>query len=121
MVRSSGCPGLVRIASCTVVQLSYAVGSSGCPSMATIVSPGRRPAAAAGLCWGSAQPGVPASQACPAGSIGTVHGSVPDWVWTAAVAGSTQRSEEHTSELQSRQYLVCRLLLEKKKRGEQKP
>ena len=28
---------------------------------------------------------------------------------------STKRSEEHTSELQSRQYLVCRLLLEKKK------
>src|SRR3712207_7352770 len=27
---------------------------------------------------------------------------------------STPRSEEHTSELQSRQYLVCRLLLEKK-------
>src|SRR3712207_8883845 len=27
-----------------------------------------------------------------------------------------QRSEEHTSELQSRQYLVCRLLLEKKQR-----
>src|SRR3712207_8563084 len=29
--------------------------------------------------------------------------------------GSLPRSEEHTSELQSRQYLVCRLLLEKKK------
>src|SRR3712207_8045141 len=29
--------------------------------------------------------------------------------------GSGTRSEEHTSELQSRQYLVCRLLLEKKK------
>src|SRR5215203_7154246 len=29
-----------------------------------------------------------------------------------------RRSEEHTSELQSRQYLVCRLLLEKKKREE---
>src|SRR3712207_7408433 len=28
----------------------------------------------------------------------------------------TFRSEEHTSELQSRQYLVCRLLLEKKKK-----
>src|SRR3712207_8759813 len=28
--------------------------------------------------------------------------------------GPTVRSEEHTSELQSRQYLVCRLLLEKK-------
>src|SRR3712207_9275874 len=29
----------------------------------------------------------------------------------------TGRSEEHTSELQSRQYLVCRLLLEKKKKN----
>src|SRR3712207_8954496 len=29
---------------------------------------------------------------------------------------SATRSEEHTSELQSRQYLVCRLLLEKKKK-----
>src|SRR3712207_8871354 len=28
-----------------------------------------------------------------------------------------ERSEEHTSELQSRQYLVCRLLLEKKKKS----
>src|SRR3712207_7314635 len=33
------------------------------------------------------------------------HGPVRHWI----------RSEEHTSELQSRQYLVCRLLLEKKK------
>src|SRR3712207_7115873 len=33
-----------------------------------------------------------------------------------AAAKSLERSEEHTSELQSRQYLVCRLLLEKKKR-----
>src|SRR3712207_7726743 len=30
-----------------------------------------------------------------------------------------ERSEEHTSELQSRQYLVCRLLLEKKKKRHQ--
>src|SRR3712207_2574862 len=30
------------------------------------------------------------------------------------VNGKSMRSEEHTSELQSRQYLVCRLLLEKK-------
>src|SRR3712207_7511035 len=30
-------------------------------------------------------------------------------------ASAVERSEEHTSELQSRQYLVCRLLLEKKK------
>src|SRR3712207_8754268 len=32
-----------------------------------------------------------------------------------ASQGLSVRSEEHTSELQSRQYLVCRLLLEKKK------
>src|SRR3712207_7265069 len=33
----------------------------------------------------------------------------------AVGTGHAGRSEEHTSELQSRQYLVCRLLLEKKK------
>src|SRR3712207_6958501 len=33
-----------------------------------------------------------------------------------AVLVPSRRSEEHTSELQSRQYLVCRLLLEKKKK-----
>src|SRR3712207_9016523 len=37
-----------------------------------------------------------------------VSGTLPQTHWSAA------RSEEHTSELQSRQYLVCRLLLEKK-------
>src|SRR5690606_41985640 len=45
-------------------------------------------------------------------------------VWSIAIAGGTpsmrstcglSRSEEHTSELQSRENLVCRLLLEKKK------
>src|SRR3712207_8986224 len=36
-----------------------------------------------------------------------------DPAWFATVARQ-MRSEEHTSELQSRQYLVCRLLLEKK-------
>src|SRR3712207_8406217 len=36
-----------------------------------------------------------------------------------AVHAPTLRSEEHTSELQSRQYLVCRLLLEKKNRTTQ--
>src|SRR5947209_12863628 len=37
----------------------------------------------------------------------------------AAGGGARRRSEEHTSELQSRQYLVCRLLLEKKKTQQQ--
>src|SRR3712207_8704599 len=36
-----------------------------------------------------------------------------------AGAGRLRRSEEHTSELQSRQYLVCRLLLEKKKQNKE--
>src|SRR3712207_8708164 len=40
-----------------------------------------------------------------ADDIGAVH---------RGVLGHLDRSEEHTSELQSRQYLVCRLLLEKK-------
>src|SRR3712207_8716866 len=42
------------------------------------------------------------------GSNGRVIAHIPD--------SAIPRSEEHTSELQSRQYLVCRLLLEKKKK-----
>src|SRR3712207_7715124 len=37
------------------------------------------------------------------------------WLLAFALVFGIVRSEEHTSELQSRQYLVCRLLLEKKK------
>src|SRR3712207_7495251 len=36
--------------------------------------------------------------------------------WETGLQPDEVRSEEHTSELQSRQYLVCRLLLEKKNR-----
>src|SRR3712207_7013463 len=55
-----------------------------------------------------------------------VLGEVAHAVFRAVVVGEprrhaetaeAQRSEEHTSELQSRQYLVCRLLLEKKKKN----
>src|SRR3712207_7519749 len=44
-------------------------------------------------------------------------GSSTIYVYKSQYTGTNQatRSEEHTSELQSRQYLVCRLLLEKKK------
>src|SRR5258707_8247620 len=38
-----------------------------------------------------------------------------------AFVAALGRSEEHTSELQSRQYLVCRLLLEKKKKRQFNP
>src|SRR3712207_7661366 len=40
----------------------------------------------------------------------------PEGPWRVHAAEIALRSEEHTSELQSRQYLVCRLLLEKKKK-----
>src|SRR3712207_8185661 len=39
--------------------------------------------------------------------------------WLGPYDAAEGRSEEHTSELQSRQYLVCRLLLEKKKKIQQ--
>src|SRR3712207_8148170 len=42
-------------------------------------------------------------------------GPVAEWRWERPPCPARTRSEEHTSELQSRQYLVCRLLLEKKK------
>src|SRR3712207_486550 len=43
------------------------------------------------------------------------HLTTPVAIQHLLTAGPMRRSEEHTSELQSRQYLVCRLLLEKKK------
>src|SRR3712207_6893320 len=47
-------------------------------------------------------------------SVAGLYRGVRTWVRRTR---SATRSEEHTSELQSRQYLVCRLLLEKKKVG----
>src|SRR5476651_2887342 len=41
--------------------------------------------------------------------------------WGVPLTFPRSRSEEHTSELQSRQYLVCRLLLEKKKKQKHTP
>src|SRR3989441_4158240 len=60
--------------------------------------------------------------------ITSIDNRLPDWRSVAALAAQhprvratapfvqAQRSEEHTSELQSLAYLVCRLLLEKKKK-----
>src|SRR3712207_8803033 len=47
--------------------------------------------------------------------VGEIVGTAGRPRWGIARRGGAARSEEHTSELQSRQYLVCRLLLEKKK------
>src|SRR3712207_8968530 len=65
-------------------------------------TPRRRGASSAGREGGPPAPPPPA----PRGG----------WPGTAPPTSGAPRSEEHTSELQSRQYLVCRLLLEKKKR-----
>src|SRR3712207_8417202 len=46
-----------------------------------------------------------------------VHVGLEDVGGEGPVRVARNRSEEHTSELQSRQYLVCRLLLEKKKKN----
>src|SRR5690242_21265962 len=61
---------------------------------------------------GGSQPGRPQSRRGPAprGRAGAVHR-------TAATRAGGERSEEHTSELQSHVNLVCRLLLEKKKKN----
>src|SRR5438445_3639643 len=60
---------------------------------------------------------LPISEAMPLQNL--KHGVIRDnqIIFTAGNANKkSARSEEHTSELQSRQYLVCRLLLEKKKK-----
>src|SRR3712207_7183474 len=57
----------------------------------------------------------------PISSIVRAASGIDEWTKPAALPststrrGCRGRSEEHTSELQSRQYIVCRLLLEKKK------
>src|SRR3712207_9018538 len=71
----------------------------------------------------SPKPGSPASP--PAATTGSAPSRAPATAtsgprWSRSTSPSAGRSgqlrsEEHTSELQSRQYLVCRLLLEKKK------
>src|SRR5438874_10307498 len=48
------------------------------------------------------------------------HGSLSFYAGTDDLDAATLRSEEHTSELQSRRDLVCRLLLEKKKKNNDK-
>src|SRR3712207_9014098 len=73
---------------------------------------GRRERTAAGE--GSARKG----SRLPAQSLAGVRAVQPGGAGRApvrALPAESGRSEEHTSELQSRQYLVCRLLLEKKK------
>src|SRR3712207_8874612 len=51
---------------------------------------------------------------CESVTIEDIFGNIDDLIGSPIIVAEEARSEEHTSELQSRQYLVCRLLLEKK-------
>src|SRR5437762_7904496 len=67
----------------------------------------------------------------PRSTLFPLHDALPIWRWaTGRPSGYgrgrrrrpyPERSEEHTSELQSPMYLVCRLLLEKKKQTSEEP
>src|SRR3712207_8322141 len=65
-------------------------------------------------CWAHAPASASSDTRWPSSSSGRSGNAIGGRVATACSRVS-KRSEEHTSELQSRQYLVCRLLLEKKK------
>src|SRR3712207_8900331 len=56
-------------------------------------------------------------QRAPRAPVRLLHAGDADERDLPAAPQPGARSEEHTSELQSRQYLVCRLLLEKKKKN----
>src|SRR5687768_17976444 len=71
--------------------------------------PGPRSRARACAVLGRFAPKIVSS--CLAALVRSPFGDTP----SATIAGVIRRSEEHTSELQSRLHLVCRLLLEKKK------
>src|SRR5207253_11244373 len=67
-----------------------------------------------------ARPTLPSSRRTSTSTVVLPRESRISRAWTAAIVairnyGTGDRSEEHTSELQSRGHLVCRLLLEKKK------
>src|SRR3712207_7711503 len=61
-------------------------------------------------------PHLPGHERPPPSSHVSTGAPDPDRGLSGRGRGRRVRSEEHTSELQSRQYLVCRLLLEKKKK-----
>src|SRR3712207_8986739 len=60
---------------------------------------------------GGSEPASTVSRSAAPACLAALRATSP----VPSVLPSSTRSEEHTSELQSRQYLVCRLLLEKKK------
>src|SRR3712207_6954346 len=66
--------------------------------------------------------GCSLEDSCPPDQFKAFREAHPDHIALTYIncSAAVKRSEEHTSELQSRQYLVCRLLLEKKKTRQQR-
>src|SRR3712207_8800109 len=64
--------------------------------------------------WGTCQPNYPSCNGSADPSASPDNTGFPQAIASRYTMPNPSRSEEHTSELQSRQYLVCRLLLEKK-------
>src|SRR5690606_41147113 len=84
------------------------------PRMGTILATGAVIAIPTALIL--AQPDFGTAMLVVASGVFALYLAGMSWVWFAiAGVGAATRSEEHTSELQSRENLVCRLLLEKKK------
>src|SRR3712207_7255974 len=75
-------------------------------------SGGRRPSSGSAACARYARSWVTILRLEPASSTASIIVSQPIQNWLDLLIAA--RSEEHTSELQPRQYLACRLLLEKK-------
>src|SRR3712207_8316637 len=78
------------------------------PLPISCTSPTRRPTGRAGWTGCATRRRSSSRPSSPAGASRRPPRTPPP------VTGAPARSEEHTSELQSRQYLVCRLLLDKK-------
>src|SRR5438034_7023523 len=98
----------------SIFATSLLIALSALAQQTTTVTPAAEQTAPAAPQSPTVQPAIPASTA-PAPSIPAPSAAAPttmDQVVDRAIA--RERSEEHTSELQSHSDLVCRLLLEKK-------
>src|SRR3712207_8299418 len=84
----------------------------------SVKQPGKRPGKRPGTKQpGGPRPDTPGLKKLPRGFRRPPQSVLMDKLRRLEAPVAPQRSEEHTSELQSRQYLVCRLLLEKKKKN----
>src|SRR5690606_40890809 len=124
LVEPAGLPRALGVAA-TLNEIAFAL-SPVAASLLGGVSPVWAMAATTALGMGPMllMPSIPEARGPQAGDPARARRRIPPtallWLFCAVASGgavaAVERSEEHTSELQSRENLVCRLLLEKKKR-----